>query len=165
MKGISGPQASQVIWSHLVNEVATGSALTGAGTSNVFDAYAWSDQSSLTDISVDYVVVPTQTFSAGLTSIGAGYNPSSTINSVDYGFYGDANPNVYIFENNGSALYTGSAALPGEIFSIRAVSGVVKYYRNSVLVYTSLKPQAGILFPAVALASVGACIVSAQVTI
>jgi hypothetical protein len=127
------PASTDVVWTSLVKASASGSSLTKtAGCAGCFDAGAISQQQiATTGGSVSFKV------SAGQRQI-VGLGRDTTANTsyaIDYAFSFWEGGAFEIRENN---LYRSEGTYTEtDVFKVAVESGVVKYYKNDVLVYTS----------------------------
>lgn len=144
----SGFIGMPVIWAHLLNittDVNGGLTKAGGGSSWV-NSFAYSDQSSATDMNVEYLPAST----ALHTIVGLSQTSGTDYTSIRYGFYANAGI-VTVIENGVSqgnfGVYTTSDTL-----SVVRVGDTITYRKNGVLLYTSTASAATLtLFPAAAL--------------
>jgi hypothetical protein len=135
-------QPSEVRWTNIVNAAATGSSLQKtAGCSGCSDAGATSIQRlGFSDGFVEFVPA-----SGG--RLYAGLGPDTTSNTdpalIDFAFSFWPDGGWDIRERN--TYRTEGRFASGDVFRVAVVSGVVKYYQNGALVYTSLvQPSSGL---------------------
>jgi hypothetical protein len=150
--------SADVIWTSLVKSTAIGAALAKAsGCSTCFDAGAISQQQITGDATLSFTVGQGQRLFVGLntdTSSNAGY-------VMDYSFSFAPGGTFEIRERN---VYRGEGMVaPGDVYKIASVSGVVKYYRNDMLIYTSRTAVSGALVVDASLATLGTGITAASV--
>ena len=159
--GVPPPAPSSptdVVWTLLVKATATGSTLTKTGTcSTCFDAGAISQQPITGDATFSFSVGAGQRLFAGL-----GHDMTSNPGfMIDYAFSFWPNATFEIRENN---IYKAEGvSAPGDVFSVTVVSGVVNYYRNGTLVYTSKTPVSGPLVADTSLSTTGATVSAATI--
>jgi hypothetical protein len=127
------PASSDVVWTSLVKTAATGATLTKtAGCAGCFDAGAISQQQiATTGGSVSFKV------SAGHRQI-VGLGRDTTANTsyaIDYAFSFWEAGSWEVREAN--TYRTEGSYTTSDVFKVAVESGVVKYYKNDVLVYTS----------------------------
>lgn len=147
------PASNAVIWTSLVKTVAAGSALTkAAGCAGCFDAGAVSQQQIGATGSVSF------TPAAGHRQIvGLGRDTTaSTSYAIDYGFSFWEGGTFEIREAN---LYRDEGTYCAtDVFKVAVEAGVVKYYKNDALVYTSKVIATGPLVVDTSMSSVGATV-------
>lgn len=87
-------------------------------------------------------------------------NTNVNYTSIDYAIYLNSNGSISIFEQAAGKFVTGSFGTYrfGDRFRIERKSGVIRYYRNNVLLRTSTYSSSGILMADVSLNSPGATI-------
>ena len=80
--------------------------------------------------------------------------------SIDYAFYLNSNGTINIFEQAAGKFLTGNFGTyrSGDRFKIERRAGVIRYFKNDVLLRTSAYPSTTILFADVAMSSPGATI-------
>jgi hypothetical protein len=150
--------STAVVWTLPVNATATGSTLTKTGgCSTCFDAGAISQQQITGDATFSFTVGAGQRLFAGL-----GHDMTSNPGyMIDYAFSFWPTATFEIRENN---VYKGEGvSAPGDVFSVAVVSGVVSYYRNGTLVYTSKTPVSGPLVADTSLSTTGATVSAATI--
>jgi hypothetical protein len=134
--------AQNVAWTQLVNVTASGNSLKKtSGCNGCQDAGAISQQR----ISGDGYVEFTATDLNGQRILGLSYgNSDSRIADIDFGLQLWGNSLVEVRENGAykkNALYKA-----GDVFRVAVASGVVRYYQNGTLLYTStMKPASQLL--------------------
>jgi hypothetical protein len=133
------PVASDVVWVNNINTSATGSTLEKiTGCSTCPDAGAVSQQEiAAGDGSVEFTASTTHRFYVGL---GTDRSTSTDRARINYSFSFWTDGTWDIREND--TYRTGGTNQPGDVFKIAITSGIVKYYRNNTLVYTSTVPPA-----------------------
>ena len=127
-------QISQVVfWRNLVGVTASGNSLTKTATTTGWDAGASSTQPMPADGFVEFTAQETtlRRF-VGLNREDAG--PSQT--EIDYAVFLKNDATFAVFESGTSRGILGSYAT-GDRFRIAVESGVVQYYRNGTVFYTS----------------------------
>ena len=151
------PAGTDVVWTSLVNATAAGSALGKSGGCNTcFNAGAVSQQQVAGDATLSFSVAQGQRMFVGLSHDTS----SSTSYGIDYAFSFQPNGTFEIREGN---VYRGEGVMAaGDVYGISVVSGVVKYYRNDVLIYTSGSRTSGVLVVDTSLATLGTAVTSAS---
>ena len=151
-------QPSPVQWTKLVNATATGSALQKtAGCNGCADAGAISVQRlDQQDGFVEFVPASGFRLYAGLGS-NTTSNTDPALIDFAFSFWPDGGWDIR--ERN--VYRTEGRFVPGDVFRIDVTSGVVTYYQNGALVYTSLVQPAAILALDTTLNSGGAMLMSA----
>ncbi len=131
--------AEAVVWKSLVNVTATGNSLQKtSGCDGCADAGAISQQQiSAGDGYVEFTASETTTFRAiGLSNGNPGTSRDEIIYSIGLWPGGGADIREY-----GNVYRTETTYLPGDVFRIAVESGVVRYYKNGQLLYTSSLPS------------------------
>jgi PKD repeat protein len=90
-------------------------------------------------------------------------NATANITDINYGIQLRDNGNVYIVEN-GISLGIFGAYNTGDIFKVERVGTTITYYRNGVLLYTSLVPSATDLIADISIRNVGGTVYNVQTT-
>ncbi|MBI3621533.1 MAG: hypothetical protein HY208_05025 [Nitrospirae bacterium] len=132
--GAAAPSATQnVIWTSLVNVAATGNSLqkTG-GCDGCPDAGAVSQQ-QITSGNGSMEFTASETTALRLAGLSNG-NPGTTGNEIDFAVR--LNSGTAEVRENG-VYRTETAFVSGDVFRVAVESGVVKYYKNGGLFYTS----------------------------
>ena len=153
------PATSQdVVWTSLVKTAASGATLQKtSGCADCFDAGAVSQQQVASGGSVAFTV------GAGQRQyVGLGRDTSaSTSAAIDYAFSfwpGGA------WEIRESSTYrTEGSYTAADVFKVAVDAGVVKYYKNDVMVYTSKVPVAGPLVVDTSMSTIGATVANVVV--
>jgi hypothetical protein len=157
----AAPANTDVTWTSLVKAGASGAALQKtSGCSGCFDAGAISTQALAGDGAFSFTVARDQRLFAGLshdTSAATSYT------AIDYAFSFWAGGIWEIREGN--SYRTEGTAAAGDVFTITVTSGVVRYYRNDTLVYTSAIHNTGPLVADTSLSSVGPGVASARLVV
>jgi hypothetical protein len=149
----TAPASNDVVWTSLVKTQATGSTLKKmTGCAGCFDAGAVSQQQIGTTGSVSFTVA------AGHRQfVGLGRDTTaSTSYSIDYAFSFWEGGSFEIRESN--VYRTEGSYTATDVFTVAVEAGVVKYYKNNALVYTS---RVGVTAPLVvdtSMSTVGATI-------
>ncbi|MGB7924537.1 MAG: hypothetical protein WCF57_14950 [Pyrinomonadaceae bacterium] len=138
---ISGGCGGDVIWENKVKTTSAGNDLTKPTTETAgWNAGATSAQSISGDGYVEFSTDSATTNKmAGLNSNHVGQNYTE----IDYTIGLGATGNVRIYENNTSITNTATGTfffgtyVAGDVFRVAVESGVVKYYKNGTLLYTS----------------------------
>ncbi|MBI4638147.1 MAG: Ig-like domain-containing protein [Candidatus Rokubacteria bacterium] len=150
----NGPGGQKTTWTNLVNVTATGNSLTKtSGCDGCFDAGATSQQQITSGNGyVEFTATETATLRvAGLTHTYSGTDPIS----INFAIRLQAG----IAEVREGGVYrTDLAFTTGDVFRIALQSGVVRYYKNGVLFYTSAGSSTYPLFFAAALADLNATV-------
>ncbi len=129
---------SNATWQNVTALTVTGNTLTKTGgTNNVWDAGASSTQTIASgDGYVEFTTVENTAYKMG------GFSSSDTTPSyveMKYALYAAGDGHVYIIEN--AAFQNGGAAVgtyvAGDIFRVAIQKGVVKYFKNGMLLFTS----------------------------
>jgi hypothetical protein len=129
----TGTAAQDVIWTNLVNVTASGNSLTKtSGCDGCPDAGATSQQQLNGDGYVEFSIVEANTERTIGLSNG---NTDTTRADIDFALFFSAAGAAQVFERG--AWITGTNYIGGETFRIAVESGVVKYYKNGTLFYTS----------------------------
>lgn len=153
------PASTDVVWTSIVKAAATGSTLVKTtGCAGCFDAGAISRQQiGTTGGSVSFKV------SAGQRQIvGLGKDTTaSTSYAIDYAFSFWEAGSWEIREAN--TYRTEGSYTASDVFKVAVESGVVKYYKNDVLVYTSKVAVTAPMVVDTSMSTVGATVSSAIV--
>ena len=126
----------QIIWTDLVNTVVTAGPTLSRPSGWGWDAGAVSMQTlSSGDGYAEYAIPSlTQNVMFGLSN----GNTDENFTDIDFAIYTYANNgNLYVYENGVGYGPFGSYAA-GDVLRVSVESGVVKYYQNESLLYTSL---------------------------
>ena len=131
--GQGSPQ--NVVWTNVVNATATGNTLTKTGgCPDCPDAGATSQQTiTSTGGYMEFTVGAV----AGQRFVGlSNDNPGTGWPEIDFAFrlWGAGGLDV---QENGTYRYLGAIYAAGDVLRVAVESGVVKYYKNGVLLYTS----------------------------
>ncbi len=157
--GGGGMQA--VAWTNLVNVVATGNSLRNNVPSNGGATSVQRIESG--NGYVEFTATETNTYRwAGLSNgnSGTGYDDVNfSINLTSYGVGGGFVANIH---ENG--VYKGETTYnSGDVFRVAVEGGVVKYYKNGSLIYTSAKTPTYPLIVDTAFGESGATITNANI--
>jgi hypothetical protein len=134
-----GTVLRDVTWTNLVGATASGSDLTKTGTTTGWNAGASSTQSLASgDGFVEFTTGEANTAKiCGLSDTDS----SQVIADIKYGFDLHLSGNIYIYESGVQRSVGGNTSFgtyaAGDKFRVAVEGGVVKYYRNSTLLYTS----------------------------
>jgi hypothetical protein len=131
-----GPLTTEpVIWTHLVNAVASGSTVSKAGGgAAAWDSGAASTQSIVSsDGYVEFKANPGEYAFAGLSAGDGGVNWAE----IDFAFYAYPTGALAIYENGVWREGVSAAYVAGDTLRVAVEGGVVKYRKNGVLIYTS----------------------------
>lgn len=132
-----GPTCQAVSWASLVNVTATGNSIKKtSGGEWVWDASSVSLQQFPSGDGYVQVTLNGNDPSRKHFGLGIG-NSSVSYDDIDFSF-AVQNDAVWIWENNQEKKTLGNKPI-GTKLKVAVESGVVKYYVNSTLVYTSLK--------------------------
>lgn len=145
-------------WTSLVRTVANaGSLQKTSGCGTCFDAGAISQQQVGGSGSVSFSVS-----SGHRQYVGLGRDTTaSTSYAIDYSFSFWADGGFEIRESN---IYrTEGRYVATDVFKVAVDAGVVKYYKNDVLVYTSKVPVTTALIVDLSMATVGATVANATI--
>lgn len=151
------PVTGDVTWTSLVKATATGATLQKAGTcGSCFDAGALSQQRISGDGELIFTVAAGQRLFVGLAR-----DTTATISytTIDYALSFWPNGTFEVRENN---TYRAEGALQaGDVFRLSVKAGIVTYYRNLDLIYTSRTPVSGALVVDASLASLSSVVATA----
>jgi RHS repeat-associated protein len=140
------PVQENVSWTNLVNTIASGSDIEKTSGGSDWNAGGSSSKAiPWGDGSVEAVAsIGTDSRTAfGLSSGDASTDPGE----IDFAFYLRA-PTIYIWEE-GQNIGSFGSFTSGDTFKVAIVAGVVKYYHNNTLLYTStVTPQYPLLVDA-----------------
>jgi hypothetical protein len=134
ISGVWTDSGSQdVIWTNLVGVTASGNDLTKTSTAGGWNAGATSSQTFTGDGSVEFSTDENTTGKmCGLSNGSAGQNYTE----IDYALFLGAANQVRVYEN-GALRGSFGTYIAGDKFKVAVEAGVVKYYKNGVLFYTS----------------------------
>ena len=122
-----------VDWTNLVGVTANGNDLTKTSTTAGWNAGAISSQTLSGDGSVEFSVGENDTGKmCGLSHTSA----NQTFTEIDYALSLGGAGVVRVYEN-GTLKSSFGSYVPGDKFIVAVEGGVVKYYKNDVLLYTS----------------------------
>jgi hypothetical protein len=145
------------VWTSLVKATASGSALKkSGGCSTCFDAGAISQQVLTGDGSLSFTIAAGQRLFAGL---GQDTTSSTGYATIDYAFSFWESGTWEIRERN--TYRADGAVAAGDVFKVDVTAGVVRYYRNATLVYTSRTPNTAPLVADTSLSTLAAAVTSA----
>jgi endonuclease/exonuclease/phosphatase family metal-dependent hydrolase len=151
----TAPTGNAVAWTSLVKSVASGGALQKtSGCGDCPDAGGVSLQ-KLTSGSVSFTVSSAAKLVAGLNHDAS----SATSYSINYSFKFSGS-NTWEVRESGTYRTEGTFA-SSDVFRVAIEGTVVKYYRNSSLVYTSKVPVSGTYVVDATLVSIGAKVTAA----
>lgn len=135
--GPVGDVDQPVSWTNVVGASASDNTLTKTGTNTAWNAGAAS--ANLIRDAFGYVEF-TKTETSGRILAGLSNGDSGVgYEDVDYGFHTDALGNAYIFEAGTNRGQVGTY-VAGDRFRVEVRYGVVRYFRNGQLLYTSAVP-------------------------
>ncbi|HEY2432327.1 MAG TPA: hypothetical protein VGI12_06600 [Vicinamibacterales bacterium] len=154
-----GALTGPVVWTSLVKATASLDVLRKTGPcATCFDAGGISAQRIMSDGAFSLTVAPGQRLVAGLA-------PAATagvaVASISYGlsFWPTG-----VFEVRENGMYrTEGPSAPGDVFTVTVHAGVVQYFRNGGLLYTSETPATGALVADTSLSSLGVGVTSAAI--
>lgn len=135
--GQVGDVDEPVFWANVVGASVSGNTLTKTATTTAWDAGAAS--ANLIRDGYGYVEF-TKTETSGRIMAGlSNGNSGVAYEDVDYAIHSDALGNVHIFE---AGAYRGQFGtyVAGDRFRVEVRYGVVRYFRNGQLLYTSAVP-------------------------
>ncbi|MCA9669804.1 MAG: hypothetical protein KC503_29620 [Myxococcales bacterium] len=119
-------------WQNIVGVSTAGAGLTKTGAVG-WNAGASSSVSIAGDGYMEFTTAETNTYKmAGLSNGDTDQNYTD----IDYAVYLGGGGNVYVYENGAYRGVFGTYNV-GDVFRVQVVSGVVTYYRNGLLFYTS----------------------------
>lgn len=123
-----------VIWRSLVNVAASGNDLTKSGSTNDWDAGAVSNQRLFTDGYVEFTTGERSTAKVAGLSNG---NGGQSYEDIDFAIHLQAGGGIRVRE--GGALRGGDLGSyqAGDVFRVQVAGGVVTYWKNGILLYTS----------------------------
>jgi PKD repeat protein len=132
--GGSGSSSANVIWTNVSNTVqANGNSLAKVSGTTSWDAGAVSTQTISGNGYVEFTPGNTTTW----RMCGLGNSDSSTsYPDIEYAFYLEGGSNLYIYESGNYRGAFGSYADTDRL-KVAAEGGIVKYYKNGTLLYTS----------------------------
>jgi RHS repeat-associated protein len=139
-----------VTWKDMVGAIVIDHALVKTGTTSVWDAGA---------VSVQQIAANADgwlEFTASETSLNrmigfSDQNTSNHHNTIDYAIYLSSARTLAIYENGASKASFPASYNIGDMFRIERTAGVVRYYRNDILLYTSLVTSTTLLMADVSL--------------
>lgn len=143
--------------------VASGGTLTITKTDshNLWNAGASSGTSFSGDGYAEFTTNETNTYKiAGLSSDDADVTPAD----IDFGIYLQANARISVYENGVNKGYYGGTYAAGDVFRVDSTGGVVTYYKNAALIYTSTATPAATLLLDSSIYSTGGTIANATIT-
>jgi hypothetical protein len=153
--------SSDVAWINKVNASADGNTIAKTGGCTTCDDGGGVSQQEITtgNGSIDFTPSVGHRFFAGL---GRDRGAGTTSSSIDYAFSFWTNATFDIRENG---TYRGEGAYTaGDVFKIAIDGGMVKYYKNNMLIYTSTVPPAYPLGLDTTLITVGSTVGNAHLT-
>jgi len=151
-----------ITWTQGVNVTISGNSLTSSGAST-WNSGAFSSQSLAANIN-GYIEMTVQETNTHRMLGFSSDNPDAYWSSIEYALYLVANAQIYIYENGaGRGYYTSYAT--GDIVGLRRDGGVIKYYKNGVVFYTSTINYTGILYADASLYETGSTIKSAKIAV
>lgn len=146
-------------WQNVVGVTANGSSISKSGT-NAWNAGASSTSTFTGDGYVTFTTAENTTYKmAGLSSDDANQNYTD----IDFGIYLQSNGKINIYEG-GVNRGTKGTYVANDVFKVDSTGGVVTYFKNGSLLYTSTLTPAATLLLDTSLYSNGATINSATIT-
>lgn len=135
----AGPPATNVIWTNVSSTIqVNGNSLAKVAGTNQWDAGAVSTQTISGNGYVQFTTGNATTWR--MCGLGSG-DSSTSYDDIEFAFYLEGNGNLYVFESGQNRGYFG-AYTGTDSLKVATEGGVVKYYRNGTLLYTSaLTPQ------------------------
>ena len=129
-----GGSPTSVSWTNVSSTIqATGNSLKKVSGTNNWDAGAVSTQTISGDGYVEFTAGNNTTWRMG----GLGNGDSSTsYTDIEYAIYADGSGNLTIYESGNNRGTVGTYVGTDQL-KVAVENGVVKYYRNSTLLYTS----------------------------
>jgi hypothetical protein len=121
------------LWQNLVDTVATGNDLVKSGTTVGWNAGASTVASLSGDGFVEFTTTDITKYKAAGLSNG---DSNQSYTDIDFAFYLLSSGRIRIYEAGVNRGLFGTYAA-GDIFRVQNTGGVVTYYHNGVLVYTS----------------------------
>lgn len=123
-----------VSWTSLVNTSASGSTLRKTGTSSAWDAGA-RGATTITSGNGSVQVTADATSTGRMFGLTRAYYTSSYV-GITYALELQSNGTLAIYESGVYRAQAGSYAV-GDVLKVAETQGVVRYYRNGTLLYTS----------------------------
>jgi hypothetical protein len=151
------PTAVAVAWTNVINGATNGAELWKTqGCGECSDAGGVSQQ-TMTDGTLTFTVTGGHRLVVGLGCDAS----SNTGYAIDYAFgFGDNGA----FEIREAGIYRAEGSFSAsDVFKVTVASGIVKYYRNDALVYTSLVASTAPLVVDASLQSIGAGVTNASI--
>jgi hypothetical protein len=156
----SYPQVLPVAWTNLTNVTASGSSLQKtSGCDGCEDADALSQQQLASGGSgyLQFTATETNTLrSAGLTNVNSGLG----VSNMDFAIRLQSG-NVEVREKG--VYKAGTSFTSGDVFRIAVGTGVVNYYKNGTVFYTSATTTAMALRASVSINNLGGTVTSAMI--
>ncbi len=132
--GGGGGSTQNVTWTNAVGVTVNGNSLTKNGTGDIWNAGASSTQSIASgDGYVEFTATELSAYRMIALSNG---DSNQSYQELDFAFYLGMNGYLFIYENGANVNWPGFYAT-GDVLRISIESGVVKYKKNGVVVYTS----------------------------
>lgn len=132
--GGGGGSTQPVTWTNPVGVTVNGNSLTKNATGDIWNAGASSTQSIASgDGYVEFTATEVSAYRMIALSNG---DANQSYQELDFAFYLGMNGYLYIYENGANVNWPGFYAT-GDTLRISVESGVVKYRKNGVVVYTS----------------------------
>ncbi len=133
--GNNSPIAQDVVWTSMVGVSASGNTLTQTAPTGWGNAGAISTQSMTSGNGyVEWTVAEADSYRIG--GLGHG-DTDQNFTDVDFGLFPYSTSGILYVIENGTGKGTFSY-VTGDVLRVAVDSGVVKYYKNGVLLYTSL---------------------------
>lgn len=154
---------SEITWTNLVNTTVSGDTLTKTGgVADTWDAGATSTQTIASGDGNVQITINDNILNGRM--FGLNHNNTTAHHSdIDYAFYFAYGGELEIYEN-GTQRFTGQSYAVNDTFKVAVDSGVVKYYKNGALVYTSVQTPVYPLFADVSIHSTGGKFVGATLS-
>lgn len=125
--------ASPIVWANLSNCTAVGGTLTKSGAGDLDDAYASSSQQLIDDGYIEFEATEVNKWRI----CGISATASATYSDMPFAIMLRDNGLADVYEL-GASVYWDTPYVAGDVFKIDVASGVVTYYLNGSLLYTSL---------------------------
>lgn len=134
------PPAEDVVWTNLVNGVATGNTFTKNAGGAGWNAGAHSNV-SIASGADGYITWTIQGSYRVIAGLGDTPGATTTTTEINFGVFYDAfsGHTIDVYEAGVFVANIGTSSINGgEVIKVESISGVVRYYVDDVLQYTSL---------------------------
>lgn len=139
-----------VTWKDMVGATVVDHSLVKTGTAAAWDAGAVSVQQIAANADGWLEFTATETNLNRMIGF-SDQNTSNHHNTIDFAIYLSAGRSLYIYENGTSKATFLTSYNMGDMLRIERTAGVVRYYRNDILLYTSLVNSTTLLMADVSL--------------